>query len=177
MPIQLPVRVSLWRPAPNDFEAKKGRLEGEPESCSRKQGAVHGRRVHVGKIKCRDQHRAEVARCARRVHVGKTKHRDQHRAEQARFAQHVQLRVRVSLFCFEFPLGRLRRQSKCAHRMHVGKIKYRDQHRAEQARFAQHMQLRVHVSLFCFEFSLGRLRCLGALSQRELEAKKRDLRE
>jgi hypothetical protein len=61
------------------------------------------------------------------MHVGKIKYRDQHRAEQARFAQHVQLRpidigktrtlntskkhmrVRLSLFCFEFFLGRLRR--------------------------------------------------------------------
>ena len=62
----------------------------------------------------------------------------------------------VSLFCFEFSLGRLRRlgappqrelEAKKidlrekqgavgGRRVHVGKIKYRDQHRAEQARFA-----------------------------------------
>jgi len=64
----------------------------------KKQGAVRGRRVHVGKIKCRDQHRAQGARCARRMHVGKIMYRDQRRAEQVRFAQHVQLCVRVSLF-------------------------------------------------------------------------------
>ena len=128
------------------------------------------------------------------MHVGKIKYRDQHRAEQARSAQHVQLRVRVSLFCFEFPLGRLRRLGAPPQReleakkrdlrekqgavggcrVHVGKIKYHDQNRAQRARFAQHVQL---VSRFCFEFSLRRLRRLGAPPQRELEAKKTDLRE
>ena len=68
----------------------------------------------------------------RRVHVGKIKCRDQHQAEQARSAQHVQLCVCARLsFCFEFSLGRLRRQARCARRMYVGKIKNRDQHRAE----------------------------------------------
>ena len=33
----------------------------------KKQGAVGGRRVHVGKAKCRDQHRAEQARFAQHV--------------------------------------------------------------------------------------------------------------
>ena len=94
----------------------------------KKQSAGRGRRMHVGKIK--------------------------YRAEQARFAQHVQLRVRVSLFCFEISSGRLRRLGTPpireleankidlrekqgavgGRRVHVGKIKCRDQHRAERAR-------------------------------------------
>ena len=66
------------------------------------------------------------------MHVGKIKCRDQHRAEQARSAQHVKLCVCARLsFCFGFSLGRLRRQARCARRMYVGKIKYRDQHQAE----------------------------------------------
>ncbi len=35
----------------------------------KKQGAVGGRRVHVGKVKCRDQHRAEQARFALHVQL------------------------------------------------------------------------------------------------------------
>ena len=45
----------LGAPPPRELEAKK-------KDPREKQGAVGGRRVHVGKIKCRDQHRAERAR-------------------------------------------------------------------------------------------------------------------
>ena len=57
-------------------ELRPKKNKSKKRDFRKKQGAVGGRRVHVGKVKCRDQHRAE----------------------QARFALHVRLCVRVSLF-------------------------------------------------------------------------------
>ena len=54
--------LSLVKPPDGEEDSKK-------RDFRKKQGAVGGRRVHVGKVKCRDQHRAEQARFALHVQL------------------------------------------------------------------------------------------------------------
>jgi hypothetical protein len=70
-----------WAPSQRKFEAKKRDLRNKKGAAphpqmalkqkkidfGKKQGAVRGCRVHVGKVKCRDQDRAKRVRCAQHV--------------------------------------------------------------------------------------------------------------
>ena len=60
-------------------------------------GTAAALRPPKNRSKRRDFRKKQGAVGGRRVHVGKIKFRDQHRAEQTRFAQHMQLRC-ASLF-------------------------------------------------------------------------------